>query len=107
MAALGYFHYRSNCLGECLDKRKQEAERIRTKYNDRIPASLSVGRHQNESQTRVADDGFLAAWWFNLQVICEKVDKSDIEDIDKKKYLVPAVSPVWGSIPLRYLRLDG
>lgn len=42
------------------DKRKQEAERIRTKYNDRIP------------------------------VICEKVDKSDIEDIDKKKYLVPA-----------------
>jgi GABA(A) receptor-associated protein len=27
-----------------------------------------------------------------IQVICEKVEKSDITDIDKKKYLVPAVS---------------
>ncbi|OMJ12453.1 Autophagy-related protein 8 [Smittium culicis] len=37
-----------------------EAERIRLKYPDRIP------------------------------VICEKVEKSDIANIDKKKYLVPA-----------------
>lgn len=29
----------------------------------------------------------------NPQVICEKVEKSDIPTIDKKKYLVPAVSP--------------
>jgi hypothetical protein len=29
------------------------------------------------------------------QVICEKVEKSDISDIDKKKYLVPAVSPLY------------
>jgi len=43
-----------------LPKRKQEAERILQKYPDRIP------------------------------VICEKADKSDIPDIDKKKYLVPA-----------------
>ncbi|KAF9425532.1 ubiquitin-like protein atg8 [Podila epigama] len=42
------------------EKRKAEAERIRQKYPDRIP------------------------------VICEKVEKSDIETIDKKKYLVPA-----------------
>ncbi|GES78331.1 autophagy-like protein 8 [Rhizophagus clarus] len=42
------------------DKRKAEAERIRQKYPDRIP------------------------------VICEKVEKSDIATIDKKKYLVPA-----------------
>eukprot|EP00947_MAST-08B_sp_MAST-8B-sp1_P004201 g4201.t1 len=41
------------------DKRKAEAERIRAKYPDRIP------------------------------VICEKDDRSDIPDIDKKKYLVP------------------
>ena len=27
---------------------------------------------------------------FDLQVICEKVEKSDIATIDKKKYLVPA-----------------
>mmetsp|Transcript_44699 Transcript_44699/g.121830 ORF Transcript_44699/g.121830 Transcript_44699/m.121830 type:complete len:87 (-) Transcript_44699:451-711(-) len=43
-----------------IDRRKSEAERIRSKYPDRIP------------------------------VICEKADKSDIPDIDKKKYLVPA-----------------
>ena len=30
----------------------------------------------------------LTAW----QVICEKAEKSDIPTIDKKKYLVPAVS---------------
>lgn len=27
-----------------------------------------------------------------MQVICEKAEKSDIPTIDKKKYLVPAVS---------------
>eukprot|EP00543_Licmophora_paradoxa_P004933 CAMPEP_0202442042 /NCGR_PEP_ID=MMETSP1360-20130828/1536_1 /ASSEMBLY_ACC=CAM_ASM_000848 /TAXON_ID=515479 /ORGANISM="Licmophora paradoxa, Strain CCMP2313" /LENGTH=118 /DNA_ID=CAMNT_0049057285 /DNA_START=32 /DNA_END=388 /DNA_ORIENTATION=- len=43
-----------------LEKRKSEAERIRAKYPDRVP------------------------------VICEKADRSDIPDIDKKKYLVPA-----------------
>jgi hypothetical protein len=42
------------------EKRKAEAERIRAKYPDRVP------------------------------VICEKADRSDIPDIDKKKYLVPA-----------------
>ena len=42
------------------DKRSAEAARIREKYPDRIP------------------------------VICEKSDRSDIPDIDKKKYLVPA-----------------
>lgn len=43
------------------EKRKSEAERIRSKYPDRVP------------------------------VICEKADhRSDIPDIDKKKYLVPS-----------------
>mmetsp|Transcript_12875 Transcript_12875/g.19292 ORF Transcript_12875/g.19292 Transcript_12875/m.19292 type:complete len:117 (+) Transcript_12875:79-429(+) len=42
------------------EKRKAEAKKIRTKYPDRIP------------------------------VICEKAKKSDIVNIDKKKYLVPA-----------------
>ncbi|MEW5313955.1 MAG: hypothetical protein WDW38_005485 [Sanguina aurantia] len=43
-----------------LDKRRAEAARIKEKYPDRIP------------------------------VIVEKAEKSDIPDIDKKKYLVPA-----------------
>mmetsp|Transcript_11428 Transcript_11428/g.20149 ORF Transcript_11428/g.20149 Transcript_11428/m.20149 type:complete len:139 (+) Transcript_11428:115-531(+) len=43
-----------------LEKRKQEAARIKEKYPDRIP------------------------------VIVERAEKSDIPDIDKKKYLVPS-----------------
>jgi hypothetical protein len=35
----------------------------------------------------------------SYQVICEKVEKSDISDIDKKKYLVPAVSPLYSAAP--------
>ena len=42
------------------DKRMAEAKRIRSKYSDRIP------------------------------VICERANKTDIPDIDKKKYLVPS-----------------
>mmetsp|Transcript_2193 Transcript_2193/g.4218 ORF Transcript_2193/g.4218 Transcript_2193/m.4218 type:complete len:117 (+) Transcript_2193:65-415(+) len=42
------------------EKRKEEADKIRTKYPDRIP------------------------------VICEKAKRSEIVNIDKKKYLVPA-----------------
>ncbi|KAJ2743694.1 ubiquitin-like protein atg8 [Coemansia sp. BCRC 34301] len=47
-------------LEHAFEKRRAEAERIRQKYPDRIP------------------------------VICEKVEKSDITTIDKKKYLVPS-----------------
>lgn len=42
------------------EARKAEADRIRQKYSGRIP------------------------------VICEKVEKSEIDGIDKRKYLVPA-----------------
>ncbi|KAI8869086.1 autophagyrelated protein putative [Ramicandelaber brevisporus] len=41
-------------------RRKNEADKIRAKYPDRIP------------------------------VICERAEKSDVPEIDKKKYLVPA-----------------
>jgi GABA(A) receptor-associated protein len=65
-----FFHVRRACVLISLvsflpffvytEKRKSEAERIRQKYPDRVP------------------------------VICEKADRSEIPDIDKKKYLVPA-----------------
>ncbi|ODV68348.1 hypothetical protein HYPBUDRAFT_155474 [Hyphopichia burtonii NRRL Y-1933] len=42
-----------------LEKRKSESQRILQKFSDRLP------------------------------VICEKVENSDIQDIDKRKYLVP------------------
>ena len=41
-------------------RRRSESDRIRAKYPDRVP------------------------------VICERADRSDVPDIDKKKYLVPA-----------------
>lgn len=60
------------------EKRKAEAERIRQKYNDRIPVRFVLSPLARSS-------GLIFA-----QVICEKVEKSDIATIDKKKYLVPA-----------------
>ncbi|KAF4203875.1 hypothetical protein CNMCM8927_008258 [Aspergillus lentulus] len=61
------------------EKRKAEAERIRQKYADRIPEQDSLS-----PLVRVLIKQPLP------QVICEKVEKSDIATIDKKKYLVPA-----------------
>ena len=72
------------------EKRKAEAERIRQKYADRIPVSGSSITHS------LRNTDFLISCpsrYINvaaLQVICEKVEKSDIATIDKKKYLVPA-----------------
>jgi GABA(A) receptor-associated protein len=62
------------------EKRKAEAERIRQKYNDRIPVRL-------EPQLPASFPHIIPN---STQVICEKVEKSDIATIDKKKYLVPA-----------------
>ena len=53
-------HSHSHSQEHPLEKRQSEAQRIRAKYPDRVP------------------------------VICEKADRSDIPDIDKKKYLVPS-----------------
>jgi GABA(A) receptor-associated protein len=64
------------------EKRKAEAERIRQKYADRIPVSWPSSFPPNWHRVLLT---------INLpQVICEKVEKSDIATIDKKKYLVPA-----------------
>lgn len=82
------------------EKRKAEAERIRQKYADRIPVSL----HLCFSRWRYSPISLPCSWrtssaWCpsilanhrpTTQVICEKVEKSDIATIDKKKYLVPA-----------------
>ena len=67
------------------EKRKAEAERIRQKYLDRIPVSAAQPPATRSTETtRTMTDAYLP------QVICEKVEKSDIATIDKKKYLVPA-----------------
>ncbi len=69
------------------EKRKAEAERIRQKYADRIPVST----HPQLSGPHPSSSLALGILTDNvIQVICEKVEKSDIATIDKKKYLVPA-----------------
>lgn len=83
------------------EKRKAEAERIRQKYTDRIPVSFFTERPgptlvkalepSSSSSSRPSQHCTLSRLDSLLrQVICEKVEKSDIATIDKKKYLVPA-----------------
>ncbi|KDN63640.1 putative microtubule associated protein 1A/1B [Colletotrichum sublineola] len=76
------------------EKRKAEAERIRQKYSDRIPLrALSAVPHVPRPSPPIlvsAIKGMKLTRFFTAQVICEKVEKSDIATIDKKKYLVPA-----------------
>ncbi|KAK9769633.1 putative Autophagy-related protein [Seiridium cardinale] len=94
------------------EKRKAEAERIRQKYSDRIPvsylfclcpspSSLSPLRKKPGVAQAVGGVAYTAACYrlspplprhlpHRQHVICEKVEKSDIATIDKKKYLVPA-----------------
>ncbi|CAL5442065.1 unnamed protein product [Camellia sinensis] len=59
-----------------LEKRRAEAARIREKYPDRIPGH---GR-----------DSYVTVTFIRGGVIVEKAERSDIPNIDKKKYLVPA-----------------
>lgn len=68
------------------EKRKAEAERIRQKYPDRIPVRLKFDFNfffHSIANAHLFSPSF-------TQVICEKVEKSDIATIDKKKYLVPS-----------------
>lgn len=58
------------------DQRKQEAEKIRVKYPERIP----VGYFQ----------AFFSLFSYPFfKVVVERVPKSQIPDIDKRKFLVP------------------
>lgn len=68
------------------EKRKAEAERIRQKYADRIPVSFLPSPLSSYSSVL----NQIKILTHLLKVICEKVEKSDIATIDKKKYLVPA-----------------
>ena len=75
-------------LSRCLfygitEKRRAEAARIRSKYPDRIPVCLRQFGFPIRGPL-VMSDGTPA-----LQVIVERAPKSDIAEIDKKKYLVP------------------
>ena len=75
------------------EKRKAEAERIRQKYADRIPVSLpshSLKYPIAFSSPSLFRDPLTDCNSARYQVICEKVEKSDIATIDKKKYLVPS-----------------
>ncbi|KAG4929213.1 hypothetical protein JHK85_046718 [Glycine max] len=68
------------------ERRQAESARIRDKYPDRIPVRflyrLFGCLHFLET--------LLLRCSHCVQVIVEKAERSDIPDIDKKKYLVPA-----------------
>ena len=64
-----------------LEKRTEESAKIRSRFPDRIPV---CGRR---CSIRAARPGVMLTC---LQVIVEKNLKSEVQDIDKKKYLVPA-----------------
>jgi GABA(A) receptor-associated protein len=76
----------------------QVAKRIREKYSDRIPVSGEERPNLQRNAMKLffffffaRSFGFLADRWSRrAQVIVEKAAKSDVPDIDKKKYLVPS-----------------
>ena len=62
------------------EKRKAEAERI-VSSSIHPPTSRNITNTPSSQRQKYSD---------RIPVICEKVEKSDIATIDKKKYLVPA-----------------
>jgi GABA(A) receptor-associated protein len=78
----------SHSVTSLIDKRMQVSKRIREKYSDRIPVSFNLF-----DVVSVRSDPFFFFFFFFFfvaQVIVEKAAKSDVPDIDKKKYLVPS-----------------
>ncbi|MED6144635.1 Autophagy- protein 8A [Stylosanthes scabra] len=81
------------------ERRQAEASRIREKYPDRVPVRLYNCTLYSLvlilsvfnclcNFLYLEEFLFIRENW--VQVIVEKADRSDIADIDKKKYLVPA-----------------
>lgn len=68
-------------LRRTTEQRKAESERIRNNYADRIPVPWLCRPHACalRERSRLTRRRVLA------QVICEKADRSDVPDIDKKK----------------------
>lgn len=72
-----------NFLDGFAESRCHESAKIRSKYPDRIPVSdvlCSVFLGQCKAILII----------FSLQVVVEKAPKSSIQDIDKRKFLVPS-----------------
>ena len=69
----------SVCFAE---KRKLEAEKIRSKYPDRVPVSCASCRAEFE---RTRCPARTHSSWANLQVIVERAKRSRVPDIDKRK----------------------
>lgn len=65
------------------ERRQAEAGRIRDKYPDRIPVSSGTAAGLFDTPMLFTCNAEETVVW---QVIVEKAEKSDIPDIDKKKY---------------------
>ncbi|KAK3039463.1 hypothetical protein RJ639_028045 [Escallonia herrerae] len=71
-----------------LEKRRAEAARIREKYPDRIPTHWEKGMLAALALSCAISNSSVSL--HDFRVIVEKAERSDIPNIDKKKYLVPA-----------------
>ncbi|RAL44889.1 hypothetical protein DM860_003648 [Cuscuta australis] len=76
-------------LENSFERRLAESTRIREKYPDRIPVR-KVSYYYWFWLSVPVMLSFTLFFFFCIQVIVEKAERSDIPDIDKKKYLVPA-----------------
>ncbi|XP_010057917.2 autophagy-related protein 8B isoform X1 [Eucalyptus grandis] len=76
-------------LQRSFEMRRAEAARIREKYPDRIPVRIFLTSLEMLTPfIGFAYDTMLIV--YAMQVIVERADRSNISDIDKRKYLVPA-----------------
>ncbi|KAJ0745810.1 putative autophagy protein Atg8 ubiquitin [Helianthus annuus] len=66
------------------EKRRAESTRIRDKYPDRVPV-----RHLTQT-SYIYIVSIFKLRKVSFQVIVERAERSDLADIDKNKYLVPA-----------------
>jgi GABA(A) receptor-associated protein len=69
-------------LEHSFELRKTESERVRTKYPEIVPGLINIF---DKLYTFFSFNNLLSN-----AVICEKIERSKMEEIDKKKYLVPS-----------------
>ncbi|CAD1472857.1 unnamed protein product, partial [Heterotrigona itama] len=90
------FHYKEK---HSFERRKVEGEKIRRKYPERVPVSITsknanyfANGNEFTSLLRqiVLKNKFIAIKAILRIVIVEKAPKAKISDLDKQKYLVPS-----------------
>lgn len=77
-------------LGARTDTRAHRRRRAPDRIASPLPRRDRVSRASRHTHIHTLAGTTTANIYVSVKVICEKVEKSDIAAIDKKKYLVPA-----------------